>query len=264
MTTKRDEKRARSLGIISSDEGNIILLGPKDGTRVNIAELSEKELLDEVRRLTHFSQEDSIPLVSLQTPFDVDHPPTEIQIAPECSQELSDNVPEERNPSDPVESYMGPEDEENDPMNPEALSIDPKSLADDTSDTTESNHDDDADRVVFVDAAAEKADVLPAKRSSGGFADEDDLLDFEEGFMESLSKKAKTSSSKPAPAASEASALATAPAAQVSTASSLSKGKEIPSAAVVTASPPEKPVFPVPRLPTILRVLVLRMIDSNA
>ncbi|KAK1669420.1 hypothetical protein QYE76_057579 [Lolium multiflorum] len=117
-------------------------------------------------------------------------------------------------------------------MNPEAFSIDPKSLADDTSDTAESIHDDDADRAAFVDAAVEKADVLPAKRSSGGFADEDELFDLEEGFIEPPPKKAKTSSSKPAPAASEASAPATAPAAQVSTASSLSKGKEIPSTAV--------------------------------
>ena len=52
--------------------------GPKDETRVNVAELSEKELLDEVRRLTLFSQEDSIPLISLQPPFDADHPPTEV------------------------------------------------------------------------------------------------------------------------------------------------------------------------------------------
>jgi hypothetical protein len=52
--------------------------GSKDETRVNVAELSEKELLDEVRRLTLFSQEDSIPLISLQPPFDADHPPTEV------------------------------------------------------------------------------------------------------------------------------------------------------------------------------------------
>jgi uncharacterized protein YdcH (DUF465 family) len=64
----------------------------------------------------------------------------------------------------------------------------------------------------------------------------------DEGFIEPPPKKAKSSSSKPAPAASEASAPATAPAAQVSTASSLSKGKEIPSTAVIIASPPEKPV----------------------
>jgi hypothetical protein len=43
--------------------------GSKDVTRINAAELSDKELLDEVRRLTYFSQEDSIPLVSLQDPY---------------------------------------------------------------------------------------------------------------------------------------------------------------------------------------------------
>ncbi|KAK1649963.1 hypothetical protein QYE76_067768 [Lolium multiflorum] len=52
--------------------------GPKDETRVNVVELSEKEL-DEVRRLTLFSQEDSIPLISFQPPFDADHPPTEVE-----------------------------------------------------------------------------------------------------------------------------------------------------------------------------------------
>ncbi|KAK1697417.1 hypothetical protein QYE76_014114 [Lolium multiflorum] len=50
--------------------------GPKDETRINIAELSEKELLDEVCRLTLFSQEDSIPLTSSYPPLDDDHPLT--------------------------------------------------------------------------------------------------------------------------------------------------------------------------------------------
>jgi hypothetical protein len=49
-----------------------------DETRVNVVELSEKELLDEVRCLTHFSQEDSIPLIALQDPFDSDHQPSEV------------------------------------------------------------------------------------------------------------------------------------------------------------------------------------------
>jgi hypothetical protein len=49
-----------------------------DETRVNVAELSEKELLDEVRRLSHFSQEDSIPLLALQEPFNSDHQPNEV------------------------------------------------------------------------------------------------------------------------------------------------------------------------------------------
>jgi hypothetical protein len=41
----------------------------------------------------------------------------------------------------------------------------------------ESNHDVDADRAAVVDAVAEKANMQPSKRSSGGFADEDDLFD---------------------------------------------------------------------------------------
>jgi hypothetical protein len=94
---------------------------------------------------------------------------------------MSDENLEERNSSIPVQSHteenVNSEDEDNDPMNPEAFSIDPKSLADDTSDIAESIHDDDADRTAFVDASAEKVNVQPSKRSSGGFVDEDDLFD---------------------------------------------------------------------------------------
>jgi hypothetical protein len=66
----------------------------------------------------------------------------------------------------------------------------------------------------------------------------------DEGLIEPPLKKANATSSKPAPAASEASAPATTPATQLSTSYSLSKGKEIPSTAVATASPPpsERPV----------------------
>ncbi|KAK1617807.1 hypothetical protein QYE76_023324 [Lolium multiflorum] len=137
--------------------------GSKDETRINAAELSEKELLDEVRRLTHFSQEDSIPLTSSHVPFDADHPPTE------------------------------------------------------------------------------EAEALPSKRSSGGFANEDDLWDLDEGFIEPPPKKSKTGAAPSDLAASEASAPATIPAAQISTASSLSKGKNIPSAAAAATPPSGKP-----------------------
>ena len=96
-------------------------------------------------------------------------------MAPERLQNLSNDASEERDSSIPVESHaegnINPEDEHDDPMNPEASSIDPQSLADDISDTAGSIHDDDADCTAFVDAAAEKADVLSSKRSSGGFAD---------------------------------------------------------------------------------------------
>jgi hypothetical protein len=67
--------------------------------------------------------------------------------------------------------------EDFDPANPEALSTDHRSFADDISDTAESNHDNDADHAAFVDAAPEKANTHSSKRPSGGFADEDNLFD---------------------------------------------------------------------------------------
>jgi hypothetical protein len=70
------------------------------------------------------------------------------------------------------------------------------------------------------------------------------LICSDEGFIEPPSKKAKTGSSKPTPAASEASARAAATTAQASTASSISKGKEnhLPAATAVLPSSAEKPV----------------------
>ncbi|KAK1647608.1 hypothetical protein QYE76_065413 [Lolium multiflorum] len=83
--------------------------------------------------------------------------------------------------------------------------------------------------------AAEETRASPMKRSIGGFADEDDLLDFDDTFIEPPPKKARSDAVSPAVAASEASALKAAPVMQASTASSLSKGKDAPAAA---AAPP--------------------------
>ncbi|KAK1670269.1 hypothetical protein QYE76_058428 [Lolium multiflorum] len=94
----------------------------------------------------------------------------------------------------------------------------------------------DADRDTFVDAAADGAKASPAKRSTGGFADEDDLFDIDEGFVEPPPKKAKSDAVSPVVVASEASAPKAAPTAQASTASSLSKGKDI-SPTAATAAP---------------------------
>ncbi|KAK1666880.1 hypothetical protein QYE76_055039 [Lolium multiflorum] len=82
---------------------------------------------------------------------------------------------------------------------------------------------------------AEETRAPPKKRSIGGFADEDDLLDIDEAFAEPPPKRVRSDAVSPAAAASEASALKTAPAAQASTASSLSKGKDVPAA--ITAPP---------------------------
>ncbi|KAK1664769.1 hypothetical protein QYE76_052928 [Lolium multiflorum] len=89
--------------------------------------------------------------------------------------------------------------------------------------------------------AAEEAEALPSKRSSGGFADENDLWDLDEDFIEPPPKKSRTGAAPPDLAASEASAPATIPVAQMSTASSLSKGKNIPSADAAAAPPSGKP-----------------------
>ncbi|KAK1681130.1 hypothetical protein QYE76_041978 [Lolium multiflorum] len=97
----------------------------------------------------------------------------------------------------------------------------------------------DEGNVIFP--AAEEARASPVKRSAGGFAEEDDLFDMDEDFVEPPSKKAKSGAAPPDVAASEALAPKAVPAAQVSTASSLSKGKEVPSTAAA-ATPPSKEV----------------------
>ncbi|KAK1693799.1 hypothetical protein QYE76_010496 [Lolium multiflorum] len=233
--TKRDEKRSRSLGLISSDEGNVIFPGPKDETRINAAELSEKELLDEVRRLTSFSQEDSIPLISPYIPFDADHPAPETFAASEDFHNLPNDTSEGRGSSEPVDfrtvEHTSPFNEPDDPINSETAHANFPPSAGDTCDTEGSVRNDDADHNAFVDAAVEETRASPMKRSIGGFADEDDLLDFDDTFIEPPPKKARSDAVSPAAAASEASAPKAAPVAQASTASSLSKGKDAPAAA---------------------------------
>ncbi|KAK1677362.1 hypothetical protein QYE76_038210 [Lolium multiflorum] len=214
--------------------------GPKDETRINAADLSEKELLDEVRRLTSFSQEDSIPLISSYAPLDVDNPPSGILMPSENTHGSPDDTSEGKGSSIPVDfqtmDQTGLEDEYNSPMNLEVARAELPSSADNTCTADGSVRNVDADRDAFVDAAADGAKASPAKRSTGGFADEEDLFDIDEGFVEPPPKKAKSDAASPAVAASEASAPKAALMAQASTASSLSKGKDI-SPTAVTAAP---------------------------
>ncbi|KAK1629856.1 hypothetical protein QYE76_004171 [Lolium multiflorum] len=219
--------------------------GPKDETRINVAELSEKELLDEVRCLTLLSQEDSIPLISSYPPLDVDHPLMEIPTVSENLHDLPNDTSEGRGSSAPVDfhtaEYMSSKNEHDDLIDSEAIFTDLPLPANDTCDTAGSVRDDDADHDAFVNAAVEEARASPAKRSTGGFADEDDLFDLDEGFIEPPSKKAKSGAVLPDVTASEDSAPTAAPAAQVSTASSLSRGKDIPSTTAATTPPSGKP-----------------------
>jgi hypothetical protein len=61
--------------VMSSRHQIWVYTGPKDITRINLADLTEKELQDEVRHLAHFNQEDFRYLTSVQTMYDVYHLP---------------------------------------------------------------------------------------------------------------------------------------------------------------------------------------------
>ena len=52
-----------------------LYIGKKDLTRYNLANFTDEELLDEVRRLTCFTKVDNIPLEALADPYDFEHLP---------------------------------------------------------------------------------------------------------------------------------------------------------------------------------------------
>ncbi|KAM0840479.1 hypothetical protein ACQ4PT_059654 [Festuca glaucescens] len=176
--------------------------GANDKTRINSADLTESELRDEVRRLTRFSQEDSISLTSVQIPYDVRHLPV---VAPEpesgAAPEDDDTSEETKENPEVVEDSYASEEEENDD---DALltARRRKRIVDDLIDTAESSpsgrDDDDADETP-PDATAPEASAAPVlKRSSGFFADEDDLISNSSDGDTNLppSKKAKINSDK--------------------------------------------------------------------
>jgi hypothetical protein len=77
----------------------------------------------------------------------------------------------------PTVEHAGPESERDDPIDSETVHTDLPPSADDACDTEGSVRNDDADRDAFVNAAVEATRASPAKRSTGGFADEDDIFD---------------------------------------------------------------------------------------
>jgi hypothetical protein len=88
---------------------------------------------------------------------------------------------EGRGSSEPVDSriveHRNPSSDHDDPINSETAHANLPPSAGETCDTEGSVHDDDADHGAFVNAAVEEIRAPPMKRSIGGFADEDDLLD---------------------------------------------------------------------------------------
>ncbi|KAK1692759.1 hypothetical protein QYE76_009456 [Lolium multiflorum] len=243
--TKRDEKRAQSLGLVSSDEGNVILPGFLDNSPNSLAlHVLEAKPKDSWKNLSpERAAADELFAKFLQSK-EADGQTmigTEVPIVSGNIHDSPNDTSEGRGSSVPVDfhtaEHIDPEDEHDDPIDSEAAHANPPSSADDACDTEGSVRDDDADRDAFIDAAVEEARASPAKRSTGGFADEDDLFDIDEGFVEAPTKKAKSGAAPPGVAASEASVPKAAPAAQVPTASSLSKGKDAPSTAAARTPP---------------------------
>ncbi|KAM0904955.1 hypothetical protein ACQ4PT_017682 [Festuca glaucescens] len=186
--------------------------GPKDVTRINNADLTDKELLDEVRRLTHFSQEDSISLASVQDPYKFRHLPAEASTATKCfppapengaaseDDDLSEDVEENAKVAEDSEAS----EEEKEEVDDDApfIARRRRASADELIDTAESSprgqNDDEAD-YNLPDAEAPEASAAPApKRPSGFFANEDDLMsDSSNGDTDPPpSKKAKISSER--------------------------------------------------------------------
>ncbi|KAK1660386.1 hypothetical protein QYE76_048545 [Lolium multiflorum] len=91
----------------------------------------------------------------------------------------------------------------------------------------------DEGNVIFP--AAEETRAPPTKRSIGGFADEDDLLDFDDAFIEPPPKRVRSDAVSPGRRSFRSFGSQGGSVAQASTASSLSKGKDTPTAA---AAPP--------------------------
>ncbi|KAM0859735.1 hypothetical protein ACQ4PT_046996 [Festuca glaucescens] len=184
--------------------------GAKDKTRINSADLTENELRDEVRRLTHFSQEDFITLSSVQTPYNVRHLPAVASTVARCfpPEPESGAAPEDDDLSEEAEEIakvvedndaFEEEDDDDDAL---LIARRRRTIVDDLIDIAESSpsgHDDDDADHTLPDATAPEASATPAtKRSSGFFADEDDLMsDSSDGDTDlPPSKKARISSDK--------------------------------------------------------------------
>jgi hypothetical protein len=94
---------------------------------------------------------------------------------------LPNDTSKGRGSSEPVDFHTvertNPTSDHDDPIDSETAHTNLPPSADDTCNTEGSVRDDDADHDAFVNAATEETRAPPAKRSIGGFADEDDLLD---------------------------------------------------------------------------------------
>ncbi|KAM0854710.1 hypothetical protein ACQ4PT_050263 [Festuca glaucescens] len=160
--------------------------GATDKSRVSLADLSEEELRDEVRRLTRLSQRDNIILTSARPPLDLKHLPTKASTVAQCYPPTPESgvAPEDDDASEETEDEWHTL-EDSDVQGDEAPEDDARTKAmrrrkinEDllaTAESSPSGQDDDANTT--ASSASFRRTSLPptAKSSTGLFADEDDL-----------------------------------------------------------------------------------------
>ncbi|KAK1651671.1 hypothetical protein QYE76_069476 [Lolium multiflorum] len=172
--------------------------GEGDKSRVSSVDLSDEELCDEVRRLTHYSMKDTIALTSARPPFDLTHLPAEASTVIRCYPPTPESgvEPEDDDDSEETEDAQRAL-EDSDVQEEDALEDDAiiknrrrRRISDEliaTAESSPSGRDDDAD---------EAMSPPPAPKSSASlFAAEDDL-DLSDDEIP-LTKRAKFSSGRP-------------------------------------------------------------------
>ncbi|KAK1641652.1 hypothetical protein QYE76_059457 [Lolium multiflorum] len=172
--------------------------GEGDKSRVSSVDLSDEELRDEVRRLTHYSMRDTIALTSARSPFDLTHLPAEASTVvrcypptPESGVELEDDDDSEET-EDAQHALEDSDVQEEDAPEDDALikNRQRRRISDELiamAESSPSGRDGDAD---------EAASPPPAPKGSVSlFAAEDDLDLCDDEIP--LAKRAKFSSGRP-------------------------------------------------------------------
>ncbi|KAK1662849.1 hypothetical protein QYE76_051008 [Lolium multiflorum] len=172
--------------------------GEGDKLRVSFVDLTNDELHDEVRHLTHYSMRDTIALTSARSPYDLSHLPAEASTVVRCYPPTPESgvEPEDDDDSEETEDAQHAL-EDSDVQEEEAPEDDAltrsrrcRRINDElitTTDSSLSGRDDDAD---------EAASPPPAPKSSANLYAIEDDLDISDDEIP-LAKRAKFSSGRP-------------------------------------------------------------------
>ncbi|KAK1614376.1 hypothetical protein QYE76_019893 [Lolium multiflorum] len=196
--------------VMSRAHGLWMYAGTKDKSSISSTELSEDDLRDEVRRLTCFNQKDFIAITSVRVPFDLKHLPSEASTLACCypptpesgatpeDDDASEENEDNRNALEDSDASGGKAPEEDALLASQCR----RKINEDLIATAESSpsrqDDDDADATPSPAPTREASAPLAIKRSSGFFAEEDELMSISSDDDDDvpLSKRAKVISER--------------------------------------------------------------------